>query len=225
LPADTTRLGIPYPLGADLVSAYPAVALSAADILDNSTIFYPPNTLAERPAASSVAKGTLFYATDAEVLYVTNDAANWTAIQMQTDYALSAYYGGTAGVGLSGGLVSINAVGFVSGTASSGDLNTAENAWICPVAAGAFHVDGSIGLNLVSGSYSRLSALIYKNGTEVKRGGDQLPAEAFPVFGVSGLIDCVEGDVIQLYVGNGGGTGWVFAGYGQQTYLDIHRVA
>lgn len=70
---NTSRLGLTIPDGGDNESAWPGVSAEELTILDNAAI-YLSGTLASRPAANTVAAGTLYYATDTVTFYIS--AAN-----------------------------------------------------------------------------------------------------------------------------------------------------
>lgn len=75
----TSRLGMDVPQGTDSVSAYPTVAAQAFGILDNAAI-YEQGTLVSLPAASSVAAGTVYYATDTTQYFISTGSAWVTAL-------------------------------------------------------------------------------------------------------------------------------------------------
>lgn len=60
--ADTTRLSLPRPTGADLISSGDDVITEISDTLDNAAMF-ATGTIASRPSAASLA-GRFYYATD-----------------------------------------------------------------------------------------------------------------------------------------------------------------
>src|SRR5258708_6466683 len=74
----TSRLGLDVPQSTDNESAYPAAANQAMGILDNAAI-YEEGTLVSRPAATAVAHGTIYRATDTGDLSWSNGTA-WASL-------------------------------------------------------------------------------------------------------------------------------------------------
>jgi len=78
MPGTTTRLGLSYAQGGDLVSSWPTSDAATAAILDGAAI-WKSGTLAARPAANAVAAGTVYLSTDIGQ-YDISDGTTWRTL-------------------------------------------------------------------------------------------------------------------------------------------------
>jgi hypothetical protein len=95
----TSRLVLAQVDGSDEVSAFPTSFNDDMDTLDDAVIYYPPGTLVLRPAATAVAAGTFYKATDTGLIYH-SDGTAWTTVMLAGGWvALTLKTGFTTGSG------------------------------------------------------------------------------------------------------------------------------
>lgn len=106
-------------------------------------------------------------------------------------------------------------------------FDTTNNRYIIQT-AGKYAVNASIWSQATNVLNNRYILMIYKNGSENIRGQDYVPpaATAFGIVG-SGIINCVSGDYIELYlygVGNNSASTLTISGSAAETAIHITRI-
>lgn len=82
------------------------------EIVFGTSVFYPPDVVANRPSAGSTIPGAMFYATDTQILYRSDGSSTWTAVTSS---------GGTSAL-TSAHLFVGNASNVATDTAITGDI-------------------------------------------------------------------------------------------------------
>lgn len=168
MPGTTARLALPYALGTDQVSTWPAVVDFPSKTTLDGSVIYTTGTLSGRPATPAYS-GQIYYATDIQVPYLSYNGL-WNAIDL-TPTTVSGNY--TAADGQAILCTAPVTITLPTPTAGAEVMVTNQNLGIVTVSGGAYTIFGA-GLTSATSfglGYGTAALLIAAGSTWTVMGG------------------------------------------------------